>query len=566
MNRTLTLITLFAVCFFSCRKKTIVDEPPVIVTPQDPPVAATVGFFLNDWAEKTFTTPAFTDTVPASVTPMTTVTVDRTSIITKIPNTVYGNNANPYMTQMVSEPVLIKQIRDLNPGIIRFPGGNLSSIYFWDSDGGMPADVPDTLLNADGGKVAGGYWYGKNNAAWTISLDNYYNMLQQTGSEGMITVNYGYARYGTSANPVAAAAHLAADWVRYDNGRTKYWEIGNESNGTWQAGYRIDRLANKDGQPEIITGDLYAQHAKVFADSMRKAAQQIGRTIYIGVQALEQPAAPWQTSTDKGWNTAVFTKTADVADYYIIHSYYTPFNTNSSAAEILHSASTVTADMISYVRNTSNGLGGTIKPIALTEWNIFATGSRQMVSNIAGLHAALVLGELIKNKYGQASRWDLANGWDNGNDHGMFSNGDEPGVPKWNPRPAFYHMYYFQKMTGDRMVPLEVKGNTNVVAYASTFSSGETGIVLINKGGTAERVGIEVKNFIMGTRCYWYLLTGGTDGVFSGKVFVNGRGPSAANGGPSNYTDIKPYSSETAGGLKFNLPAYGAMYMVVDNK
>jgi predicted ABC-type ATPase len=56
-------------------------------------------------------------------------------------------------------------------------------------------------------------------------------MLQQTGNEGMITVNYAYARYSTSANPVAAAAHLAADWVRYDNGRTRYREIGNENDG-----------------------------------------------------------------------------------------------------------------------------------------------------------------------------------------------------------------------------------------------------------------------------------------------------------------------------------------------
>ena len=95
-----------------------------------------------------------------------------------------------------------------------------------------------------------------NNDSWTCSVDKYYQMLQQTGNEGMITINYGYARYGTSANPVAAAAHLAADWVRYDNGRTKYWEIGNENHGTWEAGYRIDLSQNKDGQPEIINGTV----------------------------------------------------------------------------------------------------------------------------------------------------------------------------------------------------------------------------------------------------------------------------------------------------------------------
>src|SRR4030095_17136725 len=98
---------------------------------------------------------------------------------------------------------------------------------------------------------------------------------------------------------VASAAHLAADWVRYDNGRTKYWEIGNESNGTWQAGYRIRTQNNKDGQPEFITGELYGRHFKQFADSMRKAANEISKTIFIGAQLLERPADPWQTATDK---------------------------------------------------------------------------------------------------------------------------------------------------------------------------------------------------------------------------------------------------------------------------
>ena len=48
----------------------------------------------------------------------------------------------------------------------------------------------------------------KMHASWTCSVDKYYQMLQQTGNEGIITINYGYARYGTAANPVAAAAHL----------------------------------------------------------------------------------------------------------------------------------------------------------------------------------------------------------------------------------------------------------------------------------------------------------------------------------------------------------------------
>jgi hypothetical protein len=60
-----------------------------------------------------------------------------------------------------------------------------------------------------------------------------------------------------------------------------------------------------------------------------------------------------------------------------------------------------------------------------------------MVSQVAGMHAILVLNELLKNKYGFAARWDLSNGWDNGNDHGLYNAGDEPDAVKWNPRPAF---------------------------------------------------------------------------------------------------------------------------------
>jgi hypothetical protein len=405
---------------------------------------------------------------------------------------------------------------------------------------------------------------GKNTANWTISIDKYYSMLQQTGNQGMITVNYGYARYSTATNPVASAAHLAADWVRYDNGRTKYWEIGNECNGTWEAGYRINTANNKDGQPAIITGALYGQHVKVFIDSMKKAAQEIGKTIYIGTYILEAQPAAWQTATDQSWNAGVLPQVNNATDYYIIHSYYTPYQTNATATEILNTATNNTLGMVNFYQNTINTAGNITKPVALTEYNITSMGSKQQVSFVNGMHATILLGEAIKNKYGMAARWDLANAYSNGDDHGLFNIGDEPGVVKWNPRPAFYYMYYFQQYMGDRMLGSTVTGN--ILAYASSFTSGQKAVILVNRSTTAEVVNVTLKNATPGARYYWHTLTGGADnGEFSAKVYVNGEGPTEPTGGPSStYTTIKASSASTAGGVTVAMPARSVVCVVID--
>jgi len=561
----------------SCKKKDIggsVPPPPapidttVVIQPAvDPQVANTIGFFLDDWQPKTFVAPSYTDTtLPASA--VTTITVNPSSIITKVPRALFGNNSNLWMTQMVTEAPLMNHITNLHPHVIRFPGGSISDVFIWNAvKNAPPADAPSQFVKSDGTKEPSGFWYGKNTESWTFSVDNYYNMLQQTGNTGMITVNYAYARYGTSANPVAAAAHLAADWVRYDNGRTKYWEIGNENYGEWEAGYRIDPMVNKDGQPEIITGEIYGQHVKVFIDSMRKAAQEINKTIYIGALLVESTPQSWNTNTVKTWNAGLLSKAGNAPDFHIVHNYFTGYQTNSNANEILASAATQSKNMSDFVSQNLQTGNVIPKPMALTEWNIFSEGSMQQVSHINGMHGVLVLGESLKNKFGMTARWDLANGWSNGNDHGMFNIGDEPGVPKWNPRPAFYHMYFFQKFMGDRLVSSTITNNTNIETYSSSFTSGQVGVTIVNKSTSVQSVQVTVQNFRMGNRIYWYTLTGGTDnGEFSRKVLVNGFGPSGISGGPDSYSTLKAYSANPQNGIRLNVPPRSVLCMVIDKK
>jgi hypothetical protein len=130
----------------------------------------------------------------------------------------------------------------------------------------------------------------------------------------------------------------------------------------------------------------------------------------------------------------------NVADFYIVHNYFTPYNENSTAAVISSSAMAEVPKVIDYVTQQLQANNAEVKPIAMTEWNMWAKDSKQQVSNVSGVFAVLVIGESLKNKYGLAARWDLLNGWDNGNDHGLFSDGNEPGVPKWTARPSFHYM------------------------------------------------------------------------------------------------------------------------------
>jgi len=534
--------------------------------PKDPPVAPTMGFFLDDWKAKSWVAPERMD-VGAPGTSDVTVTVDPANVITKIPPAIYGHNVDSWVTGMITDPAFMRQVRDLQPHVIRWPAGSGSDGYWWDrAPGDAPADAPKEVLDKSGKKKNAFYFYGRPPGARSGSLDVYYAMRRETGNEGLITVNYGYARYGTGPHPVETAAHYAADWVRYDHGRTRYWEVGNENYGDWELGYRIDTAQNKDGQPEFLSGRLYAQHFRVFADSMRRAAAELGVRIYIGAVTAESGPMRWDGPTRRNWNEGMMASLNGAADYYVVHNYFTPYKKNISPAEVLHAADSVPAAQMKFVTGCLAAAGAPVRPIAMDEWNMFASGSKQQVSETSGLFADIVIGESLTNKYGLDCRWDMVNAWEGGNDHGLFSAGDEEGVARWSPRPSFYHLYYMQKMQGDRLVGVE-SSDTSIRAYASTFSSGEANVTLVNISSGNKTVLLNWKGYVPGKRYYWYALSRGKDdGEFSRQVYVNGRGPSGIAGGPADYATIPAWTAPTAGGIVVLVPQNGAVFLTVEKR
>jgi hypothetical protein len=550
---------------------TTATGPVVIIPPTEPSVANTQGFFLDNWQAKKWVAPSTTPVTKPGASGAIAVTVDMSQEITKVSNYIYGNNTNPFMGPIATDATLMANITSLSPNVLRFPGGSLSDIYFWNQSSQAPADAPAQLEDYTGASSSAYYWLGNSNASTTMTVDNYYALLQQSKSTGIITVNYGYARYGTGPNPVATAAHLAADWVRYDKGRTKYWEVGNEVYGNWEAGYRINTSVNKDRQPLIQDGTTYGNHFKIFADSMRAAAAEVGnKTIKIGVvlDAANDQNASGQVSN---WNANVLAITGNSPDFFVVHNYYTPYEQNSTPDIILNTPVPGTQSMIDWVKLSASNAGVTQKPVAMDEWNIFATGSSQMVSNIAGIHAVMVLGEVLKDQISMSCRWDLANAWDNGDDMGMFSNSApyqdaEPNAPAWNPRPAFYYMHYFQQFIGDHLVS-SASGNSAIVAYGSSYSSGQGGVILTNTSAGGHTVSVNFKNFAAGSKYYFYTLNGGTDNApFSHKVYVNNSGPAGDSGGPLNYLSIPANTADISGGIVVSVPAYGTVFLVADSK
>lgn len=516
-------------------------------------VAQNPNCFLEDFAPKNATIPTSVTANKTVDAPTVTVTLSADTL-GKISKYVFGNAIAVWMGNNTDNATFLKNVQTLNPSLIRFPGGSWSNIFFWN---GKPADVPEYAYNGTTGKKEKFYAISGVND-WSTTTDNYYKLRQQTGSQGLITVNYGYARYGLSANPVAQAAHLAAQWVRYDKGRTKFWEIGNENGGPWEAGWMIDTSTNKDGQPEIITGQLYGQHFKVFADSMRAAAAQVKAKIYIGAQVLHFDGSTSWNSVDRTWNAGVLSQIGDAADFYVMHNY---FGTDANAANLLSVAATDPKKNISFIQQDIIDKKAFTKPVAITEYNMNSNSANATMgrSYINGMQATILFNELIKNNFGLGARWLLSSGED-----GMFYQGDNSGL-LWQARPDFYYAYYTQKFTGDHVIPA-TSSNSDILAYASRFASGETGVVIVNKGKAAQVVKIDPKNIGVGNQYYNYSLTGGSDnGDFSLFVSVNGVKPTGTQWGPRETLETiaaNAFSIDEA--IKLNVPGLSVQFILIE--
>ena len=516
-----------------------------------------INCFLDDFEPKNAVLPPYDLLEKPSSPPTVTINTNISDTLGEVSKYVFGNALAVWIgnVSLTNNP-LISHLKKMSPTFIRYPGGSWSDIFFWN---GNPGNLPDSLYDGTNGqKYQFTPQYGTG--SWPTTVNNYYSLRDSVNdTQGLITINYAYARYGLGPEPVKQAAHYAADWVRYDNGRTKFWEIGNENGGPWEAGWRIDTTTNQDGQPAIISGALYGEHFKIFADSMRAAANEIEATIYIGGQVYHNPSS-WNI-IDTQWNVGFFNAVGDAADFYVFHNY---FGSAGSVSNILTTGQNWPNENIDFIRQDILNKGAANRPIAITEWNVYwdlVANNLHRTSFINGMQAVIILCEFIEQNLGLSARWLIANF----ESDGMFYKGNNGSIPAWNPRPDVFYMYYLQKYFGDHVVST-TSDNSNVLAYSSTFSSGETGLVVVNKGTTEQIIKVRIPEHTVGERFYVYSLTGGTDnGDFSQIVNVNDESPVSPLWGPiDDLEGIYAFGYSIDGEIKFTSPGRSVQFILVE--
>ena len=503
------------------------------------PMHGNPGFFLDDWKEKKNPKIKFSDQI-INIYDSPTVygEIDFSEPLTKISKYVYGNNLGHWTNRkFLNNDKFILNFKDAGFNVVRFPGGNASNDYFWDAEniGQCPEGTPNIIYKSDFQKTTSPKL--GNQGTFRTRPEDYYNFLMRSKSTGSICVNYSYALYSEIEDEnerVNKAAEYAASWV-YDanikrNLNIKFWEIGNENWGKWQAGYNV-----KDRG--IINPKKYGEHCRIFIKKMKA----VDPTIKVGVVGYQKPKT--RDPVQKKWNELVIPEVIDVADFYILHDYYAKYGAILQPKEMLAAIDTtyshikVVNQIIEKYTDKEKGY----LPIALTEFNTRSNASISKndgatnVSHCSGIFFAHAIGEIIRQGIGMAMMWDIENGYKDGHDHGMFASSKENGLEWLSPHPSYYHFYFYNKIFGDSYYE-SLSTSSNIRIHSSTFSTGEAGLVVVNISEKEEIVEIELKNLSTMTDAGVFEIY--NDNPKSRKTGINNFFTNNDAGGPENFKKI----------------------------
>src|SRR3989440_353191 len=394
------------------------------------------------------------------------VTVDANTSLGTLPTTAFGINAAVWDGHLLDAnlPGLLQQA---GVKVVRYPGGSTADLYHWQSNSTEPNQS----------------YANPNN-----TFDAFMGVVQQTGAQAMITVNYG------SGTPQEAAG-----WVQYANkggpgytgpvptypgasstGHTygiTYWEIGNElyGNNSYGADWEYDLYTK--GQGPVA----YGKRAMQFIAAMKAVAP----SIKVGVVLTAPGNWPDQEANPPGpnpaWNPNVLQQTCGTAstpglDFADVH-WYPQDPPHESDANLLQAPEQGIAgrtdsipQMVARLRQEISqycpGRASQIQ-IMITESNsVSYNPGKQTVSVVNALYLDDDYMTWLEHGAATVAWWDTHNGPVLGTndspalygtatygDFGVLATGDTPEPPAETPFPPYYGLQMLTKLgvAGDQM-------------------------------------------------------------------------------------------------------------------
>lgn len=396
------------------------------------------------------------------------VAVDTQSSLGAIPQTAFGLNAAVWDSHLL-DPKLPPLLRQAGTTMLRFPGGSTADVYHWQTN---------SLTQGQSGYVD------PHN-----TFDAFMGLTHQTGTQAMLTVNYGSNAAGTTGgDPQEAAA-----WVQYANltrhYHVRYWEIGNElyGNGNYGSQWEVD--LHKDKGPVA-----YANNALTYIQAMKR----VDPSIQIGVVLIAPGIWPYGIGPD--WNSNVLSIACQALDFVDVH-WYPQDPGKESDASLLSSPAKI-ASIVATLRASINahcGVHASQVKMMLTETNsVSFNPGKQTVSPVNALYLAENYMSWLENGVDNVDWWAIHNGITTGQnnsaglygdarygDYGVLSSGESKGgvnePPLETPFPAYYGLQMLSRLgePGDQM--LRATSNQRLLAvHAVRQRNGNLAILLIN--------------------------------------------------------------------------------------
>ncbi len=241
-------------------------------------------------------------------------------------------------------------VKDLDLGVIRYPGGNFVSNYDWKDGIGPKKDRKKRM-----------------DFAWStvepnqFGIDDFCAWAEKVGVSPMIAVNLGTGTIKSAAQLVEYCNHDSGTYwsdLRIKNGHRepyhiKYWCLGNEMEGDWQAGHMT---------------------AAQYADKAREAAKMM-KWVDPDIKLVACGSSYEMLPTYLKWDETIMKQLYPYVDYISTHNY----NMNSGQGTKNFLASWKQLD--DHIQNTKNVLNysKSLQPkfknkdikICLDEWNVW---------------------------------------------------------------------------------------------------------------------------------------------------------------------------------------------------